>query len=464
MHSVDANSSKASSKLISIITPTRNAGRKIAATIDSVLGQERSLFDFHILDGASVDGTMDAIRRVASGVNVTSEPDEGVYDAISQGIARSEGRFLYVLGAGDTLRPGILARVAKHLATRPQHSVVYGNVHWVQRSLLYRGAFTKADLTTHCICHQAMFIDRSLFELVGAVRPSVSDLRGLALQHPLLQRSPRAHRVHRRDHRRLRGRRNQRHRPRRALSGRPPGPDPPLVRAPLFTHPLDVPCMAKNLRNPVAHPPDRRKLRKTMSDIDGPHRMALLATLRASVPFPSERTFNMFLPVEVAVYAEHSDTTKPMAPDWNTRIFNRIEVQVGQSIRLEKGTGHVILGPGLYHITGCSIVMYNDPDHPVDGRMSIEIRPFGGYCRLRRAADVDCPNEKAIAIGTMTNSNLLPSLIDTYFNVEQETRIVLEHQIGKEIANMFLQLYVVESTWHVFARLSIERVSPAHAG
>jgi hypothetical protein len=168
----------------------------------------------------------------------------------------------------------------------------------------------------------------------------------------------------------------------------------------------------------------------------------------------------MFLPVEIAVYAEHSDTTKPMAEGWNTRVFNRVEAQIGQSIGLEKATGHVRLGPGLYHITGSSIVTYNDPDHEVDGRMSTELRPYGGYCRLRKAADVGCQNGQAIAIGTMTNSNLMPSLIDTYVNVETESTILLEHQIGEAIENMFLQMYVVESTWHVFARLSIERVSP----
>jgi glycosyltransferase involved in cell wall biosynthesis len=154
-------------KLISVITPTRNGAAKIVATIDSVLQQDRSLFDFHVVDGGSDDGTIELVRRAAPEIQLTSEPDRGVYDAINKGVARSEGRFVYVIGAGDTLRPGIFATLAARLAAQPPNSIVYGNVRWISERRLYDGVFTRGDLTTHCICHQAMFIDRSLFESIG---------------------------------------------------------------------------------------------------------------------------------------------------------------------------------------------------------------------------------------------------------------------------------------------------------
>lgn len=155
------------SRLISIITPTFNAGGKIAATIASVRRQDPSLFDNHIVDGGSLDDTVSVARRDAPEAIVTSATDAGIYDAINQGIARSSGRFLYVLGAGDVLRPGILASLAERLTAAPPNSIVYGNVFWVGRNLLYNGPFTKRHLTLRSICHQAMFIDRSLFELHG---------------------------------------------------------------------------------------------------------------------------------------------------------------------------------------------------------------------------------------------------------------------------------------------------------
>lgn len=169
---------------------------------------------------------------------------------------------------------------------------------------------------------------------------------------------------------------------------------------------------------------------------------------------------------EIAVYAEHSDSMKPMTIDptlpekmsgWNVRVFNRTEVRRGNSIHLEQGTGVVTLGPGLHHITASSLVTY-DRLSPIPGRVSTEQWPFGGYARLRYADKPGCINEEAIAIGTMTNANMLPSLIDTWLEVKDRARIVLEHQIGADVRNLYLQGTWVESTWHVFARIAIQRM------
>ena len=170
---------------------------------------------------------------------------------------------------------------------------------------------------------------------------------------------------------------------------------------------------------------------------------------------------------EVAVYAEHSDSKKPMVlhPElpprdrgWNVRVFNRTEVEKGGSIRREDGNGVVTLRPGLYHITACSLVTYDDWAAP--GRVTTDTQPYGGYSRLRYAEDVGCGNEKAIAIGTMSTANMLASTIDTYFEVEagSTARIVLEHQVGNNVEHIYLQGIWESSSWHVFARISIRRL------
>ena len=173
---------------------------------------------------------------------------------------------------------------------------------------------------------------------------------------------------------------------------------------------------------------------------------------------------------DFAVYAEHSDSNKGMVSTggmyggWNARVFNRTEVHpAGSSIRLESGTGAVVLTRGIYHITAVSIVSYFEGESHGGGVPSRN-PAFGGYCRLRDESRPgcetaeDCRNEDAVAIGTMTSANMLPSLIDTYLKVDDEARLVLEHQIGSEVAGVNLQLYVVGSTWHVMARISIARV------
>lgn len=168
----------------------------------------------------------------------------------------------------------------------------------------------------------------------------------------------------------------------------------------------------------------------------------------------------MSLPADFAVYAEHSDKLVKVAGGWNPRIFNRTEVEEGSSIRFDARAGVLRLGPGVYHITGSSQVTYDDldPDPPTPG-WNTEPRPNGGYSRLRYAADVDCKNEKAIVVGTISNANMLPSLIETYLDVPEYAELVYEHQVGfGTIEGIYLEDDATGSTWHVFARISIRRV------
>ena len=164
------------------------------------------------------------------------------------------------------------------------------------------------------------------------------------------------------------------------------------------------------------------------------------------------------MPGGFAVYAEHSDADKPMATGWNVRVFNRTEVQHDAGIRLEADTGTVELSPGAYHVTAVSAVTYVDPGAPDPTTVPMKPAPFGGYCRLRHLEDEGCQNEQAIAIGTISNADMLPSLIDTCLVAEEGARIVLEHQVGTNVDGIYLQVNAGGSTWHVFARISIRRL------
>jgi hypothetical protein len=160
---------------------------------------------------------------------------------------------------------------------------------------------------------------------------------------------------------------------------------------------------------------------------------------------------------DCAVYAEYSDSDKPMRPGANPRVFNRVEVESAGSTRLDPCTGVVTLRPGTYHVTACSIVTPYDPAADTDGRVSPQPRPYGGYCRLRHR-DRPERDDPPIALGTISNANMLPSLIDTYLRTEREVEVVLDHQAGEHVDGLYLQVAVGGSSWHVFARISIHRL------
>jgi hypothetical protein len=147
-----------------------------------------------------------------------------------------------------------------------------------------------------------------------------------------------------------------------------------------------------------------------------------------------------------------------MQPGVNVRVFNRVDVQSGGSIRLDLATGVVTLRPGMYHVTASSIVTPYDPLAPdAATRVPDADRPFGAYCRLRRR-DKPAREDTPIALGTISSTNMIPSLVDTFVRADEELEIVLEHQAGGEVGGLYLQVRAGGSADHVFARISIHRL------
>lgn len=153
-------------KLFSIITPTYNCASKLEGTIQSVMSQDQSLFEYIIVDGASNDNTLSVIEKYRAGLLLTSEPDNGIYDAMNKGIQIATGKYVLFLGAGDRLRENALTQISKALPADGLH-LVYGNVYWVSRGANYGWEFTKRDLVSQNICQQAIAYSRKIFELFG---------------------------------------------------------------------------------------------------------------------------------------------------------------------------------------------------------------------------------------------------------------------------------------------------------
>lgn len=157
--------------LFSIITVTWNAGETIRPTLESVQRQTNSDYEMLIIDGASTDDTLSIARQASiAGLRVFSEPDYGLYDAMNKGIARSRGRYIMFLNAGDALAGDtVLARLA--MLTTDNPGVIYGQTQLVDAS---RQVVGKRHLTAPrrltadsflngmVVCHQAFVARRDL--------------------------------------------------------------------------------------------------------------------------------------------------------------------------------------------------------------------------------------------------------------------------------------------------------------
>jgi len=168
---------------------------------------------------------------------------------------------------------------------------------------------------------------------------------------------------------------------------------------------------------------------------------------------------------EYAIFTEFSPASKLMTPGWNRRVFTDTDARKGNAIQCDFATGIVTLAPGAYHITGLSMVAYLTGDEPPE-TTTIRAPASAGYCRLRtfdpdvveasgdlRGLANDHPS--IICIGSPSSANLVPSLFETFYETDKTARILLEHQSGSKPNQIYLRVFVQNSKWHAFARMSI---------
>ena len=97
---------------ISIVIPTLNQGNTIEDTICSIINQNYPCYEIIIMDGGSVDSTLEVIDRYRPYLaHVTSAPDKGQSQAINRGFERATGDIFAWLNSDDYYLPGALTKV-----------------------------------------------------------------------------------------------------------------------------------------------------------------------------------------------------------------------------------------------------------------------------------------------------------------------------------------------------------------
>nr|WP_315145908.1 glycosyltransferase [uncultured Flavobacterium sp.] len=93
-----------SEKLITIITVVYNSVDLIEDTIKSIIQFDSEDYEYIIVDGGSIDGTVEIIEKHLNNIDLfISETDNGIYDAMNKGIRVSSGEFIVFINCGDRL-------------------------------------------------------------------------------------------------------------------------------------------------------------------------------------------------------------------------------------------------------------------------------------------------------------------------------------------------------------------------
>ena len=107
--------------LISVIMPVYNSEKFIEFSVNSILNQTFTCFEFIIIDDASTDGTGEILKQICDQrVRVITNPvNLGNYPSRNIGIQASSGEFIFVMDADDLALPYRLERQLLFMLNNP---------------------------------------------------------------------------------------------------------------------------------------------------------------------------------------------------------------------------------------------------------------------------------------------------------------------------------------------------------
>ena len=112
--------------MVSILIVSFNTARELVACLESIAHCAAAIpHETILVDNASADGTVDAVRARFSSVQVlTNDENEGFPRASNQALRRARGDYVFFLNPDSELRPGTLERLLEELERVPGRAAV----------------------------------------------------------------------------------------------------------------------------------------------------------------------------------------------------------------------------------------------------------------------------------------------------------------------------------------------------
>ncbi len=165
---------------LSIITPSFNQAQYIDQTIRSVLDQGYAPLEYLVMDGGSIDGTVEILKSYGDRLAYVSERDGGQAAAFNTGLSRTSGEIVGWINSDDFYAEGAFEAVSRHFAENPDCEWLIGRCPIVDRDgKVYKEWVTRYKefwlkrysyrrlLIENFISQPAVFFRRRLLERIG---------------------------------------------------------------------------------------------------------------------------------------------------------------------------------------------------------------------------------------------------------------------------------------------------------
>lgn len=168
---------------LSIVTINYNNAEGLRRTLASVAAQTYRGIEHIVVDGASADGSVNVIREYDAlnsssenplVVSWSSEPDNGIYNAMNKGIKRAFGDYIQILNSGDILASDdVVEKMLAALEVNGNPDFLYGNM--VKKDYSSGTVVGQSEKVEHSLRqyysstmnHDCCYISRRLYEKYG---------------------------------------------------------------------------------------------------------------------------------------------------------------------------------------------------------------------------------------------------------------------------------------------------------
>jgi hypothetical protein len=168
--------------LVSVVMVVRNVDTYLAESIESILAQTFSDFEFIIVDFGSTDKTKAIVSGYATKdkrIRLREIPDCGLAAARNAGCALAQGRYIAIMDADDVSVPERFMWQVDFMEKQPEMGLVGGATKWIDSSgkslridqLPAEDHEIRLALVTCCpFCQPTVLMRREAFTLTGGYR------------------------------------------------------------------------------------------------------------------------------------------------------------------------------------------------------------------------------------------------------------------------------------------------------
>ena len=164
--------------LVSVITICFNSEAVIRKTIESVLNQTYGEIEYLIIDGASKDRTIaiaeeytERFKEKGYVYRISSEPDQGIYDAMNKGIRQASGKLIGMINSGDWYEPDAVETAVKAYEEDP-YDLFYADINLIRENGSIMVKHSKMDRfpTSRHWNHPTMVVRKAYYDEIGTYK------------------------------------------------------------------------------------------------------------------------------------------------------------------------------------------------------------------------------------------------------------------------------------------------------